>query len=170
MHKIKVLFMTLLLAASTNWIGILQGIALHKSLCRVVCFGDRRVFIGMNIIPYTGSRREGIAGKRLQQLQKGRYLVLYTGLTFVVNLTVNIMLGMHLKFINAGSIVLFAVGIIVWLISEGILLLNGCIRLFATSVQMGIRYRIAIFFFWWIPVLNLFFFYKLYQLAGQGMK
>ena len=168
MRKIKVLFWALLLAASTNWISILQGIAFPKGMAVLFVLAAMIFFFLMNIIPYYGKRKEEeVAGKRLKQLQKGRYLILYTGLTSMVNLMANIALGRKLTFSSAGSIILFVVGILVWLLSEGILLLNGCIRLFATSMQMGIRYRVALFFLWWVPVLNLFFFYKLYQLAGQ---
>ena len=168
MHKIKVLFMTLLLTISTNWIGVLQGTAWHRAV--EVLFGLAAVafFVCMNIVPYTGrGKEEKIAGKRLKQLQKGRYLIIYTMLTFLVNTAINISLGLHLEFASTGSIVLFVIGIVGWLLGEGILLLNGSIRLFATSVQMGIRYRVAIMLLWWIPVLNLFFLYKLYRLAGQ---
>lgn len=148
--------------------GIVQKMGISKGCTVLLFLVAGMFFFFMNVSPYTGkNKEEGKAGKHLQQLQKGRYLILYTGLTFLVNMWTSIFLGTHLDFPDAGSIVLFIAGIVIWMLGEGILLLNGSIRLFATSVQMGIRYRIALFLFWWIPFLNLALFYQLYRIAAQ---
>ncbi len=39
---------------------------------------------------------------------------------------------------------------------SGILALNGFIRMCATSVQLGLRRRVMLLLFWWVPVCNLF--------------
>ncbi len=45
--------------------------------------------------------------------------------------------------------------ILLRLLLLGILALNGIIRMYALSVQLGIKWRILFLFFWWVPIFNL---------------
>lgn len=170
LQKIKILIFAVLLAGSMNTAGILQltrtgGMKAVLFFIVAACF-----FLYANIMPeifcLRGSQSdEKLAGKRLRHLNKGSSLILYTGLTSLVSVLWLIWLGRHLVFQNVGSVMLYLLAILLCICGEGILLLNGSLRLMATSVQMGIRYRVLLFLCWWIPVVNLFLFFRLYQLA-----
>lgn len=167
-HKLKILLLVLLLAAAVNMTGILQ--AAHISGIRTLFYIVLAAlfFLYVNIIPltlYPENKHESRG--RLKQLDKGCALLLYTALTMIVSTIWLIWLFRYLPFESAGSILRYILAVILCLCGEGILLLNGTLRLFATSVQMGIRYRVALLFCWWIPVVNLFLFYKLYDVARR---
>lgn len=165
-YKIRVLVYALLLAASVNTAGILQltrtgGVRAFLWLLAGTCF-----FLFANIVPYTGYRRsKESVGIRLRQLKRGAMLILYTGLTTSVSILWWVWLGFHLALQDIKSILFYLLAILLALLGEGFLLLNGSLRLMATSVQMGIRYRVILCLCWWIPLVNLFLFGELYVLA-----
>lgn len=167
-RKIARLVFVLLLAASMNMPGFLLlvqpgGFRSALLLAAAVLF-----FLYMNIVPPAGCER-GVCGdtKRLGQLGRGSVLILYAGLTFLL-CAIWFFWSFHtMSDWTTGRIILYSLSILYWLCGEGILLLNGCLRLMATSVQMGIRYRLLLLLCWWIPVVNLFFFFRLYRLARQ---
>lgn len=165
-HKIRLLVFTLLLAVSINTAGILQLFRTNTVkgalwICVAAAF-----FLYANIAPYTGYRRsEEAVSIRLRHLKRGVMLILYTGLTTLVSVLWWVWLGFHLALQDIKSMIFYLLAILLALFCEGILLLNGSLRLLATSVQMGIRYRVLLCLCWWIPLVNLFLFGKLYALA-----
>lgn len=167
-HRIKVLIFALILAVSINAAGIIQLTRTGGVRAFFWLLAGTGFFLFANIVPYTGYRRSGeTVGIRLRQLKSGAMLILYTGLTISVNILWWVWLGFHLPLQDIRSIVFYLLAILSGLLGEGILLLNGSLRLMATSVQMGIRYRVCLCLFWWIPFVNLFLFGKLYRIACQ---
>lgn len=166
--KIERVFFALLLAVSMNMPGLLLmaqpgGFRSALLLIAAVLF-----FLYVNIIPPAGCEK-GVCEetKRLGQLGRGSVLILYAGLTFLPCAAWFIWSFHAMSGWTTGRIILFILSILYFLCGEGILLLNGCLRLMATSVQMGIRYRLLLLFCWWIPVVNLFLFVSLYRLARR---
>ena len=167
-QRMKKVFRTFMLTASMNMAGILLvtqtgGIGAVLLMTAATVF-----FLYENIIPPAGD----IGGspmdtKRLKQLGRGCTLVLYTGLTFPFGLLWQFWSFYAIPGWTAGRILLYLLSVLLWLCGEGILLLNGCMRLMVSSVQMGIRYRVLLCLCWWIPVVNLFLFYRLYRIAVQ---
>ena len=99
----------------------------------------------------------------LRSIRMGHELIRLFSVTFLLNTAVNIFCG--IVFVPAfvkGWI--FAINIAVCLFSELVLLLNGLSRIFLTSLQLGIKWRILLFFFWWVPVVNIFLLSKVCRL------
>ncbi len=47
----------------------------------------------------------------------------------------------------------------------GTLALNGLIRMYLSSVQLGIKWRVAFLFLWWFPIVNLVLLHKICRLV-----
>jgi len=168
MRRIRKICWTFMLAVSMNMTGILLvtqtgGIRAVLLMAAAILF-----FLYGNIMPLT----EDIGGdlvdtKRLKQLGRGCALVLYTWLTFLFGLLWQFWCFHAMPGWTTERILLYLLSILLWSCGEGILLWNGCLRLMVSSVQMGIRYRVMLCLCWWIPIVNLFLFYRLYRLAAQ---
>lgn len=167
-HRLKRLGFVLGLAAAVNMAGILQAARIGSVWAVVSVVFAFLFFLYANVAPLSlYPEHTKTCGKRLRQLDKGCALLLYTGLTMVVSVFWLIWLFKWQTFESVGSILRYILAVLLCLCGEGILLLNGTLRLFATSVQMGIRYRVILLLCWWIPVVDLFLFYKLYDVAKR---
>lgn len=168
MQKIKKLFFALMLAVSMSMPGILFVTGTGGFRAVLLLAASFLFFLYMNIVPPMGEP-QGICAdtKRLTQLRRGSVLLLYAGLPFLPCTLWFICSFRMVSGWTAGRIFLAVLTVLCWMCGEGILLLNGCLRLLATSVQMGLRYRLLLFLGWWIPLVNLFLFYRLYRLAEQ---
>lgn len=167
-HKFIILFYVLLLAVSINMAGILQAAHINGMQTVFYIVFAALFFLYANIIPpmlYPENKRTSKG--RLKQLDRGCMLLLCTGLTMIVSVIWLIRLFRYLSFESAGSILCYVLAVLLCICGEGILLLNGTLRLFAASVQMGIRYRVVLLLCWWMPVVNLFLFFKLYDVAKR---
>ncbi len=168
MRKIKRLIVALLSAVGMMMPGILLmtktgGFRAILSLTVSFLF-----LLYVNIAPPTGNAGDlHVDTKRLIQLRRGSALILYAGLTFLPCALCFFYGFRRMSDWTGGKIILAVLSVLCWLCGEGILLLNGCLRLMATSVQMGVRYRLLLLLCWWIPGVNLLLFYKLYRLAEQ---
>lgn len=167
-HWLKLLLFVILLSGSINMAGILLsaqigGIRAAAFHVIAVCF-----FLYANINPLSLHINNQEAGTgRLRQLDKGCALILDTGCSVIISSIWLIRFGMQMSFESAASVFRYVLAVILCLLGVGILLFNGSLRLFATSVQMGIRYRIVLFLFWWVPIVHLFLFAGLYRLAKR---
>lgn len=167
-HRLKRLGFVLILAVAVNMAGILQAVRIGSVQTVAAVVFAALFFLYANAAPLSlHPEHTKTCGKRLRQLDKGCALLFYTGLTMIVSVIWLIRLFKQLTFESAGNILCYILAVLLCLCGEGILLLNGALRLFATSVQMGIRYRVILLLCWWIPVVNLFLFYKLYDVAKR---
>ena len=67
-----------------------------------------------------------------------------------------------------GVAVLAAAASILWcVLAEGIVFWNGMIRVYLTSVQLGIKTRILAALVWWIPGVNIWYLMKIMRLTGR---
>ncbi len=167
-QRMKKAVRTFMLTASMNMAGILLVTQTGGIGAVLLIIAATLFFLYENIAPPAGD----IGGspmdtKRLKQLGRGCALVLYTGLTFPFGLLWQFWSFHAISGWTTGRILLYLLSVLLWLCGEGILLLNGCLRLMISSVQMGIRYRVLLCLCWWIPLVNLFLFYRLYRLAVQ---
>jgi triacylglycerol lipase len=108
------------------------------------------VIVVMNIFPVRV--RNSVA--RLRTIKKSRELMILFAVTFSINTALNITVGAtlvpeHIKWW------IFTVNIGLCLLFELVLLMNGLTRVFFTSLQLGIKWRVLLFFFWWTPVVNI---------------
>lgn len=167
-HRFNILLWVLLLLGSMNTAGILlwlQVSGMRAAFCYVAaaCF-----FLVINISPPSLhlAHRE-LCGTRLRQLDKGCTLILYTGITVVLSGIWLLWLAKHLRWDGILPVLYYSLAVILCLCGEGIILWNGSMRLAATSVQMGIRYRVLLLLLWWVPIVQLFLYAKLYRLARR---
>lgn len=168
MRKLRRCFFALLLAAGMITPGILLMTGTGGFRAALFLAAAFLFFLYVNIAPPTGDAESICADtKRLKQLRKGSVLILYAGLTFLPAAAWFFWEFHAMPAWTTGRIIVYSLSVLCWLCGEGILLLNGCLRLLATSVQMGLRYRLLLLLCWWIPVVNLFLLYRLYRLAEQ---
>ena len=100
---------------------------------------------------------------RLRSIRRGYELLLLFSVSFITGVAANI----------AGGILLVPMAVRWWqlviniaagLICALVLLLNGLSRVFLTSLQLGIRWRVLILLFWWVPGVNLWLIHKVCRL------
>ncbi|MDE5932117.1 MAG: triacylglycerol lipase [Lachnospiraceae bacterium] len=166
MQRMKKVLFTLALTVSMNMAGIL--LVTRTGGMRAVLLTAAAVlfFLYVNVVPPAGCAVGHPADtKRLRQLGSGCVLILYAGATFLPGLVWQFWCFHVMPERTTGRLLLYILSVLFWLCGEGILLLNGCLRLMLTSVQLGIRYRVLLCLCWWVPFVNLFLFYRLYQLA-----
>lgn len=167
-RKMKRLLFALALTAGMNMAGIL--IVTHTGGVRAAFLitAATAFFLYANVMPADGRPdKKQAETKRLRQLHKGFLLIFYAGVTFLTGSVWQLWALSVLPFGNVKEILFYVPAILLWLFGEGILLLNGSLRLMAVSVQMGIRYRLLLWLCFWVPVVNLVLFYRIYKLAEQ---
>lgn len=112
-----------------------------------------------SILPY----RVNAAQRRLGILRGGYELALAAIVCFTLELAIYlyilvkaVALPPHLLIINAVTS-----GILLLL-----LLLNGIIRMFTCSAQLGVLPRVLLLLFWWVPIANFFLLRKFLSVSG----
>lgn len=113
-------------------------------------------FIIINIFPSKGT----YSVQRLHSLQNGYELLVLFQITFVINFVFQVIVGI-LIFPQFISWLNYIVNIILYLLFASILLINGISRVYATSIQLGIKWRLLILAFWWVPIFNMILLHKL---------
>jgi len=66
-----------------------------------------------------------------------------------------------------GKTLILIFGILNAVVCEAVIFWNGIIRVYCTSVQLGIRWRIIGIIFGWIPVANLYALYRIIRIASE---
>lgn len=59
----------------------------------------------------------------------------------------------------------FVLHIVLGILFCGLMAVNGYIRMYFTSVQLGIKWRVLLFLFWWVPIANLVLIWKACRLV-----
>lgn len=91
---------------------------------------------------------------RLQALSGGYELILVTGVSAVTEVAFLVWFGTQ-RLSNWGEVVIFLLNILVAVILGFLMMLNGFLRIIATSTQISLFKRLAWLLLWWVPVLNL---------------
>ncbi len=103
---------------------------------------------------------------RLRSIMKGRELLLMFSVTFLALVIANGVAGVIFVPANI-SWWYFGINMAVGVMGSLILLVNGLSRVFLTSQQLGIRWRLLILFFWWVPVVNFILLNKVCRLVRR---
>ena len=123
------------------------GAGAAAALCLLLCFA---VF---NIVPVWKKQEFFRLGIML-----GGEILIETG---VISFTLNVILGiiyLAVLFPAYGIIPLpggILLHVLVCLVLTCLTIMNGFIRIYASSVQMGIKWRVIFLIVWWVPVINL---------------
>ena len=167
---IRRIFYTLLLLLSMNTLVFFKYLNLKPLYMAILIILSLIVFIAVNTMPCPVKNPVF----HLRSIRIGHELIILFSITFILNTVANIYFGMMLvpEYIRWWML---AVNIAVCLLFELVILINGLLRVFLTSVQLGIKWRLLLFFFWWVPVVNIFILHKVCRLirdeyAFEAMK
>ena len=124
-----------------------------------LCFG------AVNAVPNWGKQNFS----RLGVMLGGETLMEICALSFTADLAVGIYCMIRLFPAlsitpSVGGILLHVLGCMLW---TGILVVNGFLRVYASSVQLGIRWRIAVLLFWWVPGISLWMFWRVCRIVRE---
>ena len=111
-------------------------------------------YIYFNIIP----RSDKINNDRLKIMIGGYDLILISGLCLFFESILYIIIALNNA--NDTLLVLLIVNGLLSLILLSITFINGYIRIYTTSRELGIVLRIFTLLFWWVPILNFIFIFK----------
>lgn len=157
----KRLLNLVLLFALSNILLILNLLNLHPLSNTVIIAALLSLFISFNIRP----RRVPVSSRRMRAMTGGYELLI----TSAIGFSAEILFYLLLCFVWGAP-----ASLLILLLNGGISLLvlgipagNGLIRLFATSAQLGIAWRILLLTLWWFPVLNLFLLYRCCKLVRR---
>lgn len=151
----------LLVIALTNLpiLGMWQS--METTARTAACVALLAGFLFLNIAP---CRKEGPTA-RLAVLKGGEELLRISGVAAFLNLALTVVYLVCIPAMRSISrwlpYLLFWVGICL------LLTFNGCLRIYATSLQLGIKWRVLLFLLWWIPGVNLFLFSKTRRIARE---
>lgn len=159
MTLIKRIFISIFLIFTTNLCLIMDITDIPWYLSTIIVFVDVVVFIMLNIFPTF----KKCSTTRIRILSGGYELLLLFIITFTVDIAISITAGI-LFVPNKLGIIGFSIHILLVLFMNLILVLNGTLRAIATSIQLGIKWRLFIILLWWLPIFNIYLIIKVCRL------
>ena len=162
---IRQILSVLVILAAANPL-VLSGMLGARQAVNFVTLLAMAAFLLVNIRPI----RSCGPTRRLRQLETGSALLGQ----FLVSAAASVILQCALWMQGTenetfgGKAVLAAAASILWcVLAEGIVFWNGMIRVYLTSVQLGIKTRILAALVWWIPGVNIWYLMKIMRLTGR---
>lgn len=138
-----------------RWLSF--GTAAWAAACAALLTG----FLFLNIAP---CRKEGPTA-RLAVLKGGEELLRISGITAFLNLSLTVIYLLYIPAMR--SISCWLPYLLLWIGICLLLTFNGCLRIYATSLQLGIKWRVLLFLLWWFPGVNLLLFAKIRRIARE---
>jgi triacylglycerol lipase len=142
-------FNMVLLTAAANCVAVSAVLYITPGLEAIYCAAAAVALILVSLFP----DRADNPAYRLRALRRGHELILLFIGSFTLNLSANIALGV-LFVPDPVKWWVLVINVVIGLFTELVLLLAGLSRVFLTSLQLGIKWRVLLFFFWWVPVVN----------------
>lgn len=127
-----------------------------KIILSVILFG---IYIYYHIKPRAGNA----PSQKLRILIGGYELIFISTVCLLFEIMLYLYICFILKPIISTPIIVMNAALSVFFIL--IMLINGFIRLFTTSGQIGASLRLYLLLFWWIPIVNIILFYKCCRVA-----
>ena len=157
----RVLYTTLILALSNSYL-LFCLVQIASGWKVVVCAILVIAFVGINIRPAAKGYPKG----RYRVLLGGAELLLLFMLSSLLNLISVILMFILLVPEDVKLSVLFINSLII-IVFESIVFWNGIIRVYCTSVQLGIKTRVIGILVGWIPIANLVALIKIYTITAR---
>lgn len=133
--------------------ALLFGNALSgRAVAIVVLLGLLINFIGFNIKP-SGNNNPV---HRLRIMYNGRELMLVFTWAFVFHIIIGVLWKTCFS-LSMGGLIAYIVSAV---LLDGIVVINGFVRIFTTSKQLGIVWRVLSALLWWLPILNIYLMVK----------
>ena len=170
-HHPRILFVLILLAATNGALALMMlgSTPLWIGACLLLLAGF--VYVNLRPIPKTAPT------KRIDQLSAGCELLRL----FLITATINVVwmllwLPAAIRMAKGGGffsgllLVIWIIIAIPMVILEAILFWNGMIRVYLTSVQLGLKHRILAALCGWIPFLNIWYLTKIIRIASDEVE
>ena len=167
----RILFVLVLLVAANGALALmlLGSTPLGIGACLLLLAGF--VYVNLRPIPKTAPT------KRIDQLSAGCELLRL----FLITATINVVwmllwLPAAIRMAKGGGffsgllLVIWIIIAIPMVILEAILFWNGMIRVYLTSVQLGLKHRILAALCGWIPFLNIWYLTKIIRIASDEVE
>lgn len=148
-------FLIVFVAANVYSLLIMRGYLLIAAIVAIF-------FLLINIFPSIYNRK--LPTRRLRICGDGcELLVIFLVSTILSTLY---LAGVALR-TPPGSAITWTIRILTVVAIEAIVFWNGIIRVYCSSIQLGIKLRLLGVLFGWIPVVNLFFLLKIIRIASK---
>ena len=170
-HLRRILFVLVLLVAANGALALMMlgSTPLGIGACLLLLAGF--VYVNLRPIPKTAPT------KRIDQLSAGCELLRL----FLITATINVVwmllwLPAAIRMAKGGGffsgllLVIWIIIAIPMVILEAILFWNGMIRVYLTSVQLGLKHRILAALCGWIPFLNIWYLTKIIRIASDEVE
>ena len=170
-HLRRILFVLILLAATNGALALMMlgSTPLGIRACLLLLAGF--VYVNLRPIPKTAPT------KRIDQLSAGCELLRL----FLITATINVVwmllwLPAAIRMAKGGGffsgllLVIWIINVIPMVVLEAILFWNGMIRVYLTSVQLGLKHRILAALCGWIPFLNIWYLTKIIRIASDEVE
>ena len=170
-HLRRILFVLILLAATNGALALMMlgSTPLWIGACLLLLAGF--VYVNLRPIPKTAPT------KRIDQLSAGCELLRL----FLITATINVVwmllwLPAAIRMAKGGGffsgllLVIWIINVIPMVVLEAILFWNGMIRVYLTSVQLGLKHRILAALCGWIPFLNIWYLTKIIRIASDEVE
>ena len=170
-HLRRILFVLILLAAANGDLALMMlgSTPLGIGACLLLLVGF--VYVNLRPIPKTAPT------KRIDQLSAGCELLRL----FLITATINVVwmllwLPAAIRMAKGGGffsgllLVIWIINVIPMVVLEAILFWNGMIRVYLTSVQLGLKHRILAALCGWIPFLNIWYLTKIIRIASDEVE
>ena len=170
-HLRRILFVLILLAAANGALALMMlgSTPLGIGACLLLLAGF--VYVNLRPIPKTAPT------KRIDQLSAGCELLRLFLVTATLNavwmllwLPAAIRMAKGGGFFSGLLLVVWIIIAIPMVILEAILFWNGMIRVYLTSVQLGLKHRILAALCGWIPFLNIWYLTKIIRIASDEVE
>ena len=170
-HLRRILFVLILLAAANGALALMMlgSTPLGIGACLLLLVGF--VYVNLRPIPKTAPT------KRIDQLSAGCELLRL----FLITATINVVwmllwLPAAIRMAKGGGffsgllLVIWIIIAIPMVILEAILFWNGMIRVYLTSVQLGLKHRVLAALCGWVPFLNIWYLTKIIRIASDEVE
>ena len=170
-HLRRILFVLVLLVAANGALALMMlgSTPLGIGACLLLLAGF--VYVNLRPIPKTAPT------KRIDQLSAGCELLRL----FLITATINVVwmllwLPAAIRMAKGGGffsgllLVIWIIIAIPMVVLEAILFWNGMIRVYLTSIQLGLKHRILAALCGWIPFLNIWYLTKIIRIASDEVE
>ena len=170
-HLRRILFVLILLAATNGALALMMlgSTPLWIGACLLLLAGF--VYVNLRPIPKTAPT------KRIDQLSAGCELLRLFLITATINgvwmllwLPAAIRMAKGGGFFSGLLLVIWIINVIPMVVLEAILFWNGMIRVYLTSIQLGLKHRILAALCGWIPFLNIWYLTKIIRIASDEVE
>lgn len=157
------LFGIFVMIALTNLDILKLSVNMEWGMFATIFFGLLLCFIVVNMLPNWKKQNFSRLGIMLGGETLIEICVIAFTLNFILGISYFTVLFPKLSF--KPPVWNMILHILLCFLFMGTLALNGFIRMYISSVQLGIKWRILFLLFWWVPILNLILLHKICRIV-----